>query len=79
MTFGEHHDLPSEFPEYRDKIHDLKVNDAEFARLYEQYQEIDQEIYHIEEGFENPSDEYTEQLKKKRVLLKDRLYARLKA
>jgi uncharacterized protein YdcH (DUF465 family) len=76
--FGEHHDLLSEFPEYRDKIHELKANHPEFARLYEQYQEIDQEIYHIEEGFETPSDDYTEELKKKRILLKDQLYAMLK-
>lgn len=76
--FGEHHDLLSEFPDLKDKIHELKVNNEEFARLYEQYQQIDQEVYRIEEQFETPSDEYTEELKKKRVLLKDQLYSMLK-
>jgi uncharacterized protein YdcH (DUF465 family) len=78
MTFGEHHDLLHEFPEYNDKIHQLKVSNPEFAQLYEQYEATDQEVYRIEEGIETPSDDYTEQLKKKRVLLKDQLYAMLK-
>ncbi|MCG6968951.1 MAG: DUF465 domain-containing protein [Gammaproteobacteria bacterium] len=77
MTFGEHHDLLHEFPDYREKIHELKMNNPEFAELYKQYEETDQEIYRIEESFETPSDEYTEELKKKRVLLKDQLYALL--
>jgi uncharacterized protein YdcH (DUF465 family) len=75
---GEHHDLLHEFPEYRDKVHELKLANPEFARLYEEYQEVDKEIYRIEEQIENPSDDYTEELKKKRVHLKDTLYAMLK-
>jgi uncharacterized protein YdcH (DUF465 family) len=78
MTFGEHHDLLHEFPEFRDKIHELKMSNPEFAELYKQYEETDQEVYRVEEGFETPSDEYTEELKKKRVMLKDQLYALLK-
>ena len=76
--FGEHHDIAHEFPEYKDRIHGLKMSNPEFAALYRQYQEIDKEIYRIEEQIETPSDTYTEELKKKRVLLKDRLYAMLK-
>jgi len=78
MTFGEHHDLLHEFPDFRERIHELKMSNPEFAALYKQYEATDQEVYRIEEGFENPSDEYTEQLKKKRVMLKDQLYAMLK-
>lgn len=77
--FGEHHDLLNEFPEYRERIHQLKMDNAEFAELYEQYQALDQEVYRIEEQFETPSDEYTEELKKKRLLMKDQLFAMLKA
>lgn len=76
---GEHHDLLTEFPEYKDKIHELKMNNPEFAELYKQYQDLDQEIYNIEEQVETPSDDYTEVQKKKRVMLKDQLYAMLKA
>ena len=36
---------------------------------------LDKEIYRIEERIETPSDAYTEELKKKRLLVKDRIYA----
>ena len=75
--FGEHHDLLHEFPELKDRIHELKVNDAHFAGLYENYQAVDKEIYRIEEQIETATDEYTEDLKKKRVQLKDQLYRML--
>jgi hypothetical protein len=76
--FGEHHDLTHEFPEYKERIHELKISDPHFAKLHEEYEDIDKEIYRIEQQIETPSDEYTEQLKKKRALLKDELYALLK-
>jgi uncharacterized protein YdcH (DUF465 family) len=75
---GEHHHLLNEFPELKDRIHELKVSDEHFARLYEEYNNLDDEILRIEEGVETPSDEYTEKLKMRRVELKDKLYAMLK-
>ena len=76
--FGEHHDLAQEFPEYKDRIHELKMSNAHFASLFEEYENLDKEIYRIEEQIETPSDEYTEQLKQKRVELKDQLFQMLK-
>ncbi len=76
--FGEKHDLIHEFPEYKDRIHELKVSDPEFAKLFDEYHEIDNEVRRIEEGIETPSDEYTEELKMRRLRLKDELYAMLK-
>lgn len=70
---GEHHRLAEEFPEYKERIHELKTHDAHFAKLYEQYHEVDDEVYRIEEEIETPSDDYTEELKKKRLHLKDEL------
>ena len=80
VTFmlGDHHDLISEFPEMEGRIRELMANNAEFAKLSEEYHSIDDEIYDIEEQIETPSDEYTEQRKLKRVQLKDKLYAMLK-
>jgi len=69
-----HHDLASEFPEFKQRIHELKQNDRHFIKLYDEYQEIDKEVFRIEEEIETPSDEYTETLKKKRLKLKDELY-----
>ncbi len=77
--FGEHHDLVHEFPQFKDKIHDLKTKNAHFAQLFDQYNDIDHEIRRIEQDIETPSDAYTEELKKKRVLLKDELFQMLKS
>ena len=74
---GEHHGLVQEFPEYKEKIHELKMSDPEFAKLFEKYDDIDKEIYRIEMQIENTSDEYVENLKIRRVQLKDQLYAML--
>lgn len=68
------HDLHHEFPEYYDRIHELKTNNSHFARLFEEYHDLNREILRIEEGVENTTDEYLEELKKKRLLYKDKLY-----
>lgn len=75
----EKHDLVHELPEFRDQIHDLKMNNAHFSRLFDQYHELDHEVRRIEEGVENTSDEYLEERKKTRLLLKDELFQMLKA
>lgn len=77
--FGEHHDLENEFPEYKEQILMLKENNPRFAELYEEYQAVEGEVYKIMEQEETPSDAYTEDLKKRRVHLKDELYAILRA
>ena len=74
----EKHDLIHEFPEHRDTIHDLKVTDKHFARLFEEYHEVDHEVHRIEMGVENTSDEYLESRKKRRLYLKDELYRMIK-
>lgn len=68
------HDLHHEFPEYYDRIHELKTNNSHFARLFEEYHDLNREILRIEEGVENTTGEYLEELKKKRLLYKDKLY-----
>jgi len=73
----EHHGLLHEFPQMRERIHELKTSNPKFAGLYRQYDETDKEIFRIEEEIETTSDQYAEDLKKRRVLLKDQLYAML--
>ncbi|CCQ12265.1 hypothetical protein PALB_31660 [Pseudoalteromonas luteoviolacea B = ATCC 29581] len=74
----ERHSLAKELPEYKDKIHDLKMNDNHFARLFNDYHDIDHAVIRIEDGVENSSDEYLESLKKQRLQLKDQLYSILR-
>ncbi len=73
--FGESHDLIHEFPEHKERIHELKTTDHHFARLFEQYDEVEHQIHRIEQGIETPSDEVVETLKKQRLHLKDQLLA----
>lgn len=75
----EKHDLVHELPEYRDQIHDMKMNNAHFARLFDQYHDVDHEVRRIEEGAENTSDDYLEERKKTRLLLKDELFQMLRS
>lgn len=72
--FGEKHDLLHEFPEYRERIHELKMSDGRFARLFNEYHEVEHEVHQIENGSLSTSDDYLEQRKRVRLSLKDELY-----
>lgn len=74
----EKHDLLHELPESRDAIHDLKMNNNHFARLFQEYHEKDHEVHRIESGAEAASDEHLENCKKERLKLKDELYRMIK-
>lgn len=76
-VYNENHNLIHEFPEHRERIHALKTGNQHFARLFEEYHEIDREIRRIETEVEPAADDYLESLKKRRVHLKDELYAML--
>jgi len=73
----EKHDLVHEFPEYREKIHQLKTTDHHFARLFAEYHEIDHEVYRLEQGAQTAAADYLEERKKLRLQLKDQLYSSL--
>ncbi|HKK07179.1 MAG: DUF465 domain-containing protein [Gammaproteobacteria bacterium] len=73
--FGESHDLPHEFPEHIQRIHELKERNPDFAKLFNEYHSVDREVRRIEQNLETVSDAYAEDLKKRRLMLKDRLYA----
>ncbi|MCP5161247.1 MAG: YdcH family protein [Hahellaceae bacterium] len=78
MTVAKH-SLHNDFPEMAAAISELKTSDAHFARLFEDYDSVEHEVHNIENGVENTSDEYLEELKKRRVQLKDQLYAILQS
>lgn len=77
MDLQHHRDLAHEFPQFKDRIHELKLASGEFRALYHEYQEVDDEIHRIEQDIETPEDAYTEELKRRRVRLKDHLYGLL--
>ena len=74
----EKHDLVHELPEYRETIHNLKMSNHYFSRLFGEYHEVDHEIHRIETDGGNTSDEYLHERKKKRLQLKDELFQMIK-
>ena len=70
----EKHDLLHEFPEHRETIHSLKLGNAHFSKLFDEYHDVDHEVHRIENGVENTADDYLEERKKVRLHLKDQLY-----
>ncbi|WP_309499310.1 DUF465 domain-containing protein [Sulfurovum sp.] len=60
--------------EYKDEIHELKMNDAHFARIFEKHNNLDQKIEDAEAGRAILTDVELEILKKEKLLLKDEAY-----
>lgn len=74
----EKHDLLHEFPEYQDKIHQLKIENNHFKKLFEEYDEIEHQILRINKGIEIMTDEAFKEIKVKMLHLKDEIYTYLK-
>lgn len=73
------HELAADFPEFVEVLHKLKTDDAHFQKLSEEYHELNREIHRAETEVEPTSDDHLEELKTKRVRLKDEIYEILKA
>lgn len=72
------HQLHEEFPEHAAQISALKTSDAHFARMAEEYHEINRAVHRAEALIE-PVEELTEvDMRKQRAALKDQIYAYLK-
>lgn len=70
----EKHDLRHDFPQFEQKIHDLKVSDHHFKKLFDDYHEVNNEIHRIEVDAEAVADQVLNELRAKRVYLKDGIY-----
>jgi len=60
--------------EYRDEIHELKQQNAHFAKIFEKHNELDQKVEDAEAGRTPMTDMELETLKKEKLLLKDEAY-----
>ena len=65
------------FPEYRDLISELKTSDRYFLNLFEKHNSLDQRIKNMESRHESGTPDEIEVLKKKKLAVKDELYALL--
>jgi uncharacterized protein YdcH (DUF465 family) len=68
----EKHDLHHEFPQLDEKIHEMKVSNTHFKKLFEEYHDVNNDIHRIEMSMVYTDDELKE-MKTKRLLLKDKL------
>jgi len=69
------HELRDEFPELGLLIERLTKTNYEFGRLAAAYDEINRHIWRIESEDESTPDDVLENLKKRRLLLKDDIAA----
>lgn len=68
------HELSEEFPDMVEKMHELKQADAHFAKLSDDYHEVNRAVHRAETNVE-PMEELAEvELRKKRAHLKDEIY-----
>jgi hypothetical protein len=73
------HELHDEFPEFAERMSELKQSDAHFARMAERYHELNRKVHSAETNVA-PMEELAEmQLRKERAALKDEIYAYLKS
>ncbi|CUH52801.1 YdcH family protein [Shimia marina] len=73
------HELSEEFPEFVEKMSELKVSDAHFAKMAAEYHELNRKVHNAETNVA-PREELAEvDLRKRRGVLKDEIYAYLKA
>ena len=71
------HDLTEEFSDRRERITELKTQNGHFARLVEEYNEVNRTIHRIETRVEPTSEDVEEELKRQRVRLKDEIFQML--
>lgn len=69
------HELAEDFPEYVEKIHDLKLSNAHFSRLADEYHVLNRSIHRAETGTEPVSEFAETQMRKNRMALKDEIAA----
>ncbi len=73
------HELAEEFPQDVQKMHDLKVSDAHFAKLFDAYHEVNRAVHRAETNVE-PMEQLAEvEIRKKRSALKDEIAGYLSA
>jgi uncharacterized protein YdcH (DUF465 family) len=69
------HELAEEFPDKVELMSQLKQTDAHFARLADEYHEVNRVVHRAETNVEPMEDLAEVDLRKKRAALKDEIWA----
>jgi uncharacterized protein YdcH (DUF465 family) len=70
-------ELFADFPGQEERIRALKTGNNHFARLFDEYDELNRQISRIETRVEPTTEDVEEELKRRRVRLKDEIAAML--
>ena len=73
------HELAEEFPNDIDRMHALKAENAHFARLFDDYHELNRAIHRAETNVEPTDDFHMTQMRKQRMAMKDEIAGMLSA
>ena len=72
------HELHEDFPDHVDRISTLKQVDAHFARMADEYHDLNRRIHRAETNIEPMDDLAMIDLRKQRAALKDNIYSALR-
>ncbi|MEL6436255.1 MAG: YdcH family protein [Pseudomonadota bacterium] len=73
------HELAEEFPEHVAKMSEMKQANAHFAKLFDEYHDVNRAIHRAETDIEPTDDFNMEAMRKQRMVLKDEIYGMLTA
>lgn len=73
------HELNEEFPEFVEKMTEMKTGDAHFTKLADEYHEVNRAVHRAETDVEPTDDLHMGELRRQRAALKDEIYNYLTA
>jgi uncharacterized protein YdcH (DUF465 family) len=73
------HELAEEFPAEAEKMHQLKLNNAHFAKLFDEYHTVNRAVHRAETLVEPVDSAREAELRQRRLHLKDEIWALIQA
>lgn len=71
------HELAEEFPEHVEKMSAMKQSDGHFAKLFDDYHDVNRAVHRAETDVEPTDDLHMAELRKQRMALKDEIWGML--
>jgi len=69
------HELAEEFPDKIEAMHNLKMKDAHFSKLFDEYHEVNRAVHRAETRVDTIDEMAEEDLRKQRIALKDEIWS----
>ena len=67
------HELAEEFPDKADRIHELKIADAHFRKIFDEYHDVNRAVHRAETLVDTLEPLPEQDLRKRRMRLKDEI------